>query len=189
MRWLVLLCLAVPCLGQIPEGNIERLRALADTFATALCRELRGWSQVWVSLEPHPAQWLLEHALVERLSGCGYQLFSTGSDTLPRLTVAIADVGVQYETLSADRLRRTVRWHLVATLRHPDGRLQALAPWHGVAQDTIVREAIPLVEQPYSFGSAPVPQQRSLWRELVEPALAVGTGAVILLLLFTLRSR
>jgi hypothetical protein len=186
---MMLLCLAVPCLGQPLEGNVERLRSLADSLAVMLCRELQGWSQVQLSVEPHPARWLLEHALVQGLAACGCQLSSSTADTLPRLTIAIADVGIRYERLSADRVQRTVRWHVLATLRLPDGSLRALAPWRVAAEDTLPQAAIPQVEQPYSFASALLPESRSLWQELVEPALAIGTGAVILLLLFTLRSR
>jgi hypothetical protein len=186
---MMLVCLVIPCLGQPLEGNVERLRSLADSLAVVLCRELHDWPQVQLSVEPHPAQWILEHALLQGLAACGCQLSSVAVDTLPRLTIAIADVGVRYERLSADRVQRTVRWHVLATLRLPKGHLRALAPWRVAAEDTLAQAAIPQVEQPYSFASAPLPESRSLWRELVEPVLAIGTGAVILLLLFTLRSR
>ncbi len=190
MREAIVLCCALPCFAQLPVSNIERLEMLADSLAGVLCGQLSGWSRLQLVLEPHPARWLLEHALVRGLSLCGHQLYSAEADTLPRLTIAIADVGVSYEPVSSERVRRTVRWHVLGTLRLPDGRLLALPSWRTAAHDTLARSSLPQVDQPsYSFGSAPMPEPHSLWRELLEPALAVGTGAVILLLLFTLRSR
>jgi hypothetical protein len=170
-------------------SNVERLRFLADSLARFLCPHLREWQRVRLSIEPHPARWLLEHALLEGLAHCGVAAYSDG-DTLPTLSVAIAEVGVYYERLSGGMVRRTVRWHVLLTKSAPGEPLVALPAWQTRLQDTLPMAAIPRVQEPaYGFAAAELPPERSVWREFVEPALAVAAAGVIVVLLFALRTR
>ncbi|MCS7169085.1 MAG: hypothetical protein NZ949_00510 [Candidatus Kapabacteria bacterium] len=173
----------------MPQGNVEGLHKLADSCARALCLQLRGWQQVSFQVAAHPAQWLLEHALANGFAKCGIRPL-TSSDSFPRLAVVIMDIGVSYERLSGDSLRRRLRLSIVATLSLPTGDFLPFPPWRAVSEDVLSISYLGSVDHPaYVFATAALPEQRSVWRELVEPLLAIAAGGVILLLLFTLRTR
>ncbi len=182
------IALALPCVGQLlPASNIERLSALADSFALGLCAQVQGYGTVGISIEPHPAQWLAEHAIALRCAGAGLTVLR--ADTLPHIRIALLDVGIHYEALSADRMRRVLRWSALATLHLPDRSVRALPLWQKVESDTVpVALRNQLEQSGYAFATAPLPQWRSLWQTVAEPAIALLSGAVIVLLLFTLRT-
>jgi hypothetical protein len=185
MRAVLFLALSLSCVAQV--ANVERLRVGADSCVAALCRMLPS-GPLAVRVVAHPASWLVEYALAHRFPLCGIRL--TAADTVPQLELAIADVGVHYERLSGELVQRTVRWQLLAFLRLPQGQMRALEPQYFWARDTLSLALLPQVDQPaYAFATAPLPEERSLWSEILQPALALATGAVIVLLLFTLRTR
>lgn len=181
--------LILPCVAQLPPAsNLERLSALADSCARALCVYVREHRAVGVAVEPHPARWLMEYAVASRCAAAGITVLAV--DTLPQLRIALLDVGVYYEALSAERMRRVLRWSVVATLRLPGGDVHAVPLWQRVESDTVPLALHAQLEQSgYTFATAPLPQWRSLWQAVAEPAIALLSGAVIVLLLFTLRTR
>ncbi|MCS7177111.1 MAG: hypothetical protein NZ960_05785 [Candidatus Kapabacteria bacterium] len=173
----------------LPPTNVEQLQKLADSCAQAVCQYLPGGKYVAFEVEPHPAQWLLEHAFAAGLARCGVVILEA-ADTVTRLKVVITDIGVIYERLSEGHVRRTVRLGVVPTLRLSNRQLVALPTWRAVHADTLSIAVVAAVEQPaYPFATARVPEHRSFWRDLLEPALALAAGGVILVLLFSLRTR
>jgi len=171
-----------------PASNLERFQVLADSFALDLCGQLQTYRSVSIIVEPHPARWLAEHAIVSQCAIAGIVLLA--KDTFPRVHVALLDVGVSYEALSGERVRRLLRWGAVATLRLANGQLVAFPPWQRVESDTLPYSLLGKVDHPgYPFTTAPVPQWHSFWHTIAEPAIALVTGGVIVLLLFALRTR
>lgn len=125
-----------------------------------------------------PAQWLV----AEKLVASGIRVRPSAP-----CIAAIADCAVRYalHPRARDSVERTFTVEL--RLMTPDTLTRASAHY----RDYLARHDIPAAELPRSaLTSSPVPPPpHSLWDDVLEPLVVVGSVATTLLLLFTVRSR
>ncbi len=188
MKWIAWLLLPLPLLAQ-PPTNVAQLYRLADSLAAELLRALPQMQSFRLRVIPHPAAWLLEHALARQAERFGVGIVPADS-AQASLELAIVEVGIRYDPLPDGLLRRSAQLSVSALLRSsPTVAMHPLPLYRMALVDTLPRRTLPAVEQPeYPFATAPVAEERSLWRELLEPAIATIAGGLLLVLLFTLRS-
>jgi hypothetical protein len=186
MKWIAWL-LPFPLLAQ-PPTNVAQLYRLADSLAAELLRALPQSQSLQLRVVPHPAAWLLEHALARQAERFGVAIVPADS-AQASLELAIVEVGIRYDPLPDGLLRRSAQLSVSALLRSSPAAMYPLPLYRMALVDTLPRRTLPAVEQPeYPFATAPVAEERSLWRELLEPAIATIAGGLLLVLLFTLRS-
>lgn len=174
IAWVLLCHLALS--AQVPT-NFALLDSLAREASISLLKVYRCDSVTIVPAES-VARWLI----AEKLLSSGVVVRTTAPCSL-----AIADCAVRYQLhpSDAEHIVRTVRVEL--RLLTPETALSTAQSY----TDTLARSDLVQVEMPRSeLTSAPVPPPpRSLWDDILEPAIVVVSAAVTLLLLFTARTR
>ncbi len=162
--------LARECLGELPPG--------VDSL----------------SLDASAQMPYLRSALVERWKTNGHEIYTAeGSvqheSSLPRLTIAIEDAGVDYTVADRRRFNRHVRLGLRYSLTGTDGRIILDERCSRTTADIIDRRAVAQFEnQAYAETRGELP--RGGWmRRFVEPAVITAATAIGVYLFFTLRSQ
>ena len=197
---LILLAWAAPeSAGQegSPPSNLTRIRGVlaraADSLAVALADQTPG--AVRLAVEPSEIAWLAEEQFSNRLRGSGWTPVEA-ADSGWLLKVVVDDISVVYRnagqtgvfgrelldrTVSADlRLRASAGEFTEPSV---DTRLSYSA------RDTIATTDVEFVETSYlPFTQGRVPQG-GFFSTVLEPVVVIGTIAVAVLLLFTVRSK
>lgn len=144
-----------------------------------------------LQVTPHNAQWLIEQHLFAL--PIPLRRLQRGDSLHSCLIIRPLDFAVRYFNLenNDEMLAREIQILLTLTAEKPTGIVQRLPNVSASYRDSIYRSTIPLVEsQQYEFARGIIPDPPgTLFRSLLEPLLVVASAAVVLLLLFTVRSQ
>jgi hypothetical protein len=195
---LLLVCAVAGADGQegSPRSNLTLIRGVlarsADSLAVALSEQPPG--EVMVRVQPPEIAWLAEEQFTTRLREAGWDPVST-PDAEWSLQVVVDDIAVLYSNpregglFASGLLDRTVS----ARVRVRALRGSSLEPildtgFIPTIQDTIASTDVEFVETSYlPFTQGRVPPS-GFFSTVLEPVVILGTIAVAVLLLFTVRS-
>jgi hypothetical protein len=192
---LLLLLACAPRLAA-QEDNLARLQGCARAVADSVTAGL-GDDTICVSIVNHEAAWLLDQAMVAAATDRHIPVRSCDSAHPASISMAITSLGVLYRELDdADRLERLARFEVSATLpatAAPGGNnVRAMRIYSVALSDTIDADGTSSLERSgYDFarGAFPPRPGGGFWKKLVEPAVVLGSAVVIVVLLFTVRSK
>jgi hypothetical protein len=137
----------------------------------------------------HPDGPWLESQFLTQATRAGREAVT--SDAPVVVTVVYNDVSTRYELVEhSDSVRRVITVDLSAQIEH-DGQRMLVTP--EPAQDTIVclrQDALAAESQQHqaTHGEMPDPD-RTIWDDVLEPAIFVVAAAATIVLLFTVRSQ
>jgi hypothetical protein len=160
-----------------PDVRKSEVRPLRDFVLMVLLPLL------WIAV---PAGLAAQQDNLDRLRGVASIL----SDSL---LVAITGLGVEYrEVDDQDLLERDVSMEITATLPGTSAGARSVRAYALHAIDTVNSDRTSLLEASgYSFtkGIGPARAGGGFWKKIVEPAVVLAASAVIVVLLFTVRSQ
>jgi hypothetical protein len=164
------------------------IRSMLDESFTTIIASVPNPS-VAVTVADHPDRRWFEAEFFTALNASGKEIVTTQAPATIHLVPV--DVSTQYRAVeSADSIQRVITVSLSAVLEH-DGRMQPLdvAP----LADTIVclrTDAVAAESSQHTAtrGEMPLPE-RSVWDDVLEPAIFVVAAVATVVLLFTVRSQ
>ena len=190
-----LLLLSVGNAGAQPD-NLARLQECARAAADSLLEGFAAGDTLCLSVADHPAAWIVEQA-VTAVANARRNVIATCGPGDPRsLSVAITAIGVEYrETEDSDSLERNALLSVSALLpggSRPGGISGRTSRTLSSARaDTVATDDLGVQEgagYPFAKGSSPA-SSGGFWSKVVEPAIVLGATAVVVILLFTVRSQ
>jgi|GEM_PF-2353667 len=187
------LLLGVTRPARAQEDNLARLRECARIIADSVAAELGG-DTICVAVVNHQAGWLLDQSIVLATEERKLPLRLCDSAHPAGATLAITSLGVFYQELDDDdAIERLAQFEVSATLpRRAGGTGRTVRTYSVGLRDTVAADATSLIERSgYEFarGSFPPSNGGGFWKKLVEPAVVLGATVIMVVLLFTVRSR
>ncbi len=177
------------------EDNLMRLRECARIIADSVAADL-GSDTICVAIVNHQAGWLLDQAVISAGEERKIPIRICDSTHPAEATLAITSLGVFYQELDDDddAIGRLAQLEVSATLpRRAGGNAGRTVRIYSVAlRDTVPADGTSLIERSgYEFarGSFPASNGGGFWKKLVEPAVVLGATVIMVVLLFTVRSR
>lgn len=174
------------------KNNTEIIDSLAQLSAKNIIMQLKSnrADSIVLSLGNHSAASIFETYLVNFGNKENIKFFQNKKD-YPQLNIVIFDLHTEYLPNDAeeDSLKRKIICKIGGTL-HQNNQIKELKTNDLVYSDEISRDDVPFIETSKNdYAKAPVPElPKSFFREFAEPLIIVGTAAVSVLLLFTIRS-
>lgn len=144
---------------------------------------------VEVLTSPHPDAVWLEQMFLQALTRDGRSIVTTGGATTVRLI--FADVSTRYEVLEqSDSIRRIVTVDVGATVtQNGMASVLPLTPW----VDSVIvlrQDALAAQDAQHTSTHAELPlPERTVWDDVLEPAIFVVAAVATVVLLFTVRSQ
>jgi len=139
----------------------------------------------------HSASWLIDQYLISEAIREGIVVFDSAR-FYTNLTINILEARTTYSTVPDDdmKINRTVRLTANFILKDKNGLISQKADVNRSYNDTLALEDIPKAgDSPYDFARADLPtEEPTFWQKALEPAVLIVSGAVIVYLLFTVRS-
>lgn len=184
------------------SGQVRRNLSITDSLMRVAAQQIQnnltstsGITSIHDTLRmqvtPHNAQWLIEQHLFAL--PIPLRRLQRGDSLHTFVNIRPLDFGVRYFTIenNDEMVAREVQIVLTLTTEKPDGFVVRLPSATASYRDSIYRTSVPFVEsQQYEFTRGAVPEPPgTLFRSLLEPLLVVASAAVVLLLLFTVRSQ
>jgi len=189
---LLLPIISYPAEEKMPRTNLEILDSLATETAELFCSKLNQMEidSAVLKIGEHPAKEFLLNKILQK---CMVKFYLADSLTmLPAIEITIDNYSAAYSLPSSgrDSLQREVRVSFSSYVKNKYGRIEALPIISNSYRDVIAREDIDFIKNTaYNFTNPPAPEaKRSFFEEFAEPFVIVGTAAVIVILLFTIRS-
>ena len=185
-----------PVEGSQLMTNLDVMRELAGEIAVRAIKEaeLKGVTDLEISVVPKEASWYIEGSIHESLAPLSMK---TRTDTLSPLMVefGISEARVEYSNVRKDWLfgsrmiDRTVHLRLATKiLERRTGAVKLLTEYDTSRTDTIGLSEVIAVENPAIPMTKGRQPQQSFFSNLAEPLVLVGSVAVAVLLLFNVRS-
>ena len=176
-----------------PATNLERLEAAAAALADSLITGIASSDSLCLSLVPHDAAWLVERAIVDRAASRGVSIRRCESFDPRRVDVAITSLGVLYRETDDGALERvtSMQWSVSAAVAHLGGQL---ARFEYATENVDTVEATDTTSlatsgYPFTSGIAVAHDSGGFWKRIVEPAVILAASAIVVILLFTVRSQ
>jgi hypothetical protein len=169
------------------------LRFSSHALAKQLRRPLFPQDTLHIAVIQHEGSWMLENALFADIPKAKRfrPIDSVRNGT--KLSVRITDLSTRYFAVpeNFDMLSREISCVLAASIETRDGAIQALEPISYTLRDTISRQHISTLEnKQYSFTTAHIPEAApNLWKKVIEPAVVILAGALVVLLFFLVRTQ
>ncbi|MDB5036367.1 MAG: hypothetical protein JWQ98_3608 [Chlorobi bacterium] len=193
MVLLPLLWIAVPAGLAAQQDNLDRLRGVASILSDSLLAGYAPNDTICAFVVSHDGAWIMDQAIVSaaelrKLASRRCDGIGNGSTI-----VAITGLGVEYrEVDDQDLLERDVSMEITATLPGTSAGARSVRAYALHAIDTVNSDRTSLLEASgYSFtkGIGPARAGGGFWKKIVEPAVVLAASAVIVVLLFTVRSQ
>lgn len=170
--------------------NYQVIDSLSLLFVTELTNEINKLNikSLNYTINNHDAKSLVEMNIIETLSNKDISIVSNELQSM--IHVNIGEVKVYYDLHpDNDSLYRNISFRATATLNH-DGRTYIIAKQQDIFRDAIPRANISDYEdKSFGFTQGTVPDPKlSLFDKIIKPAVYLATAAVMILLLFTVRS-
>jgi len=188
--WVAIVLLLVPCTADaqpISSTTMVIQQGLDEQYRQIIDRIPEG--SVEVQTSPHPDAVWLEQMFLQALVRSGRSIVTTGGSSVVRLV--FADVSTRYETVEmSDSIRRIVTVDVGATVLQNDrASVIPLTP----STETIVvlrQDALAAQSTQHTSTHAEMPlPERTMWDDVLEPAIFVVAAVATVVLLFTVRSQ
>lgn len=183
------------CLSlEIPRKNTVIFDEFAGVAADSLYVFVNSLNikSIILKTEPEKISWLVGNPLISKLSGSGIKIFndnSTGTAALMNLTIRKAYVS--YENCADDdSLIRKIEFKAEGNIRL-NGALLPLPVIDKSYSDVISRNDVNNIEDKnFDYARGVVPERDNwFYKSFIEPVIVVGTAAITVILLFTVRSQ
>lgn len=192
---IVALMLSPACVAQ--QTNLDRLNSCSQRLSDSLLAAYHSGDTLCVSVAEHPAAWVLDQAALGSAAARGLHVTSCEGARRAQIALAITELGVDYREIDdPDSLQRSVHMACSAALTSYQGEGSAairtarrIETW---LQDTIATAQMTAIEAPgydYTKGTRAAQSASGFWSRVVEPAVVLGAAAVMVILLFTVRSQ
>lgn len=174
------------------KNNMEIIDSLAQLSAKNIIMQMKTnrADSIVLSIENHSSASIFETYLVNFGNNENIKFFQNQKE-YPKLNLVIYDLHTEYLSNDAneDSLKRKIICKIGGTL-HQNNQIKELKTNDLVYCDEISRDDVPFIETSKNdYARAPLPEvPKSFFREFAEPLIIVGTAAVTVLLLFTIRS-
>lgn len=169
------------------------MRTASERVAKQLRMPLFPHDTLHVVIAPHEGAWMLENALFAHLKKVKRYRLVDSATFRAKLTVRLTDCAIRYFSCANafDSLARDASCALAAHVETPDGVVQPLESINVQLRDTIYRQAVPSLEsKQYAFASPAVPDAApNVWKQIVEPAVIILAGVLIIALFFFVRTQ
>ncbi len=177
----------------IPKSNYDLIDSLVKSASNLIIGSARQSDNDTFRIEfnRHPAAWLVREEISKSAENrkAGLKIKDSG---LPFMEIAIKDCGVAYEIYPDDNdtLIRIINVSISGILTTKDGKIIPLPEYSSSLKDKISVNDLPFVQSAqHDFANSPVPvPPKSFFRQLAEPFIVISTAALVVVLLFTVRS-
>jgi hypothetical protein len=170
---------------------------IMDSLARSLSEEAINFSScssgdsIRLIGNQNSASWLIDQYLISESIRRGIVVFDSAQVYIG-LTVNVTEAKTIYSTVPDDDMKfiREVNLGANIILRDKLGQLSQMEDIIRKYQDTLALEDIKKVgDSPYDFAHAEIPpEEPTFWQKALEPAVLIVSGAIIVYLLFTVRS-
>lgn len=174
--------------------NLERLEQCAADAADSLLTFAGSRDSLCLSIVAHDAGWVIERAFIERATSRGMAVHRCDDVDARRIDVAIREIGVVYHVTDDDEIAREARLDISANI----GRTGNAGPGLETRRVSVTRvdtvsadDTLMLADANYRFtdGVAAATPSAGFWKRIVEPAVVLAASAIIVILLFSVRSQ
>jgi hypothetical protein len=175
------------------KTNIDRLSECARRMSDSLMSGYRTGDTICLHVAEHPASWIVDQAALGAATARGLHVRPCDGGSRAGIDLAITDIGIDYREIDEiDSLERRARLACSAALTQTGAADSRTARTLEIALvDSIAAADVAAVEAPgYDFakGSRTADASGGFWNRVVEPAVILGASAVMVILLFTVRS-
>lgn len=195
-----LCCLCIPfATVEAQPDNLEQLQSCARNLADSVVRLFDRNDTLCVTIAENPASWIVDQAMLAVAERRGNVIRSCDQREDAAIGLAINAIGIEYLPVDeSDSMERRTRLDLNVSLpaleKGTNGTVgRSLRSFSSLLTDTVATDAIAALEASgYEFvhGKRPPPAgSTGFWSKVVEPAIVLGATAVVVLLLFTVRSQ
>lgn len=183
----------------MPAGtNLDRLAACARMVSDSVLARFQPGDTVCLRVADHPASWLIDQAALASAEARGVHIVTCDGVERSEIVIAVTSIGIEYLDLDddPDGLARSCHVSCGATLaaRQAAGAplVRSALELTGHTSDTVSSADLLMLEEsgyPFTKGARPDPGSGGFWSKVVEPAVILGASAVMVILLFTVRSQ
>jgi hypothetical protein len=193
----MVLALSPVCLSAQPD-NLQFLQQCARLAGDSLVAGYHSTDTLCLSVAAHPAAWLLEEGALSSALEHGIVVRHCADATDNGISIAVRSLGIAYLPLDEpDSVQRIAHLELSAILDAPpesrgEGGRRLTRSISVRRSDTVSADGTSLLEASgYEFarGTLPARQSSGFWSKIIEPAVILGASAVMVILLFTVRSQ
>jgi hypothetical protein len=193
----MVLALSPVCLSAQPD-NLQFLQQCARQAGDSLIAGYGAGDTICLSVAAHPATWLLEEAALNAALEHGIYVRHCPERPDNGISIAVRSLGIAYLPLDEpDSVQRIAHLEVSAAMdaspESPTGARRRLTRSISVRRtDTVSADGTSVLEASgYEFarGTLPPRQPSGFWSKIIEPAVILGASAVMVILLFTVRSQ
>ena len=176
--------------------NLDLCDSLVQTSSRRIAKQLRAplfpQDTLHISVAAHEGAWMLENAIFAHVPKAKRFRALDSNISRAKLTLRIADLSTRYFACAGnfDVVAREISCILTANVETRDGTVQMLEQVTEQRRDTVSRQSIPQMEsKQYSFAAANLPEAApNLWKQVIEPAIVILAGALVVALFFLVRT-
>ncbi len=148
-----------------------------------------AFQPILLTVGEHPDDSWLSALVLEQARTKGIEIRTEGDHA--KLTIIPRKLGMEYRgTSSADSVTREISVSINATLEN-NGRLTLISPPPAVVVNTCTRSEAMATQslQLHATHAELPPEERTVWEDVLEPAIFVAAAITTVVLLFTVRSQ
>jgi hypothetical protein len=178
--------------------NLQFLQQCARQAGDSLIAGYGSTDTLCLSVAAHPAAWLLEEGALSAALDHGIYVRHCAEGADNGISIAVRSLGITYLPLDEpDSVQRIAHLEVSAALdarpESPTETRRRLTRSISVDRsDTVSADGTSMLEASgYEFarGTMPPRQSSGFWSKIIEPAVILGASAVMVILLFTVRSQ
>ena len=178
--------------------NLEQIRRGASQLVAPLLERYSPGDSLCLRVADHPASWVLEQSALERAEARSLAIYRCQAPAPTGLLLALTEISVFYRLLDdTDSTERRTRVAISASLPGEIADAGRQAPLvsrsHSLELvDTVGTDRLRWLEgSGYDFarGTSIATHTPGFWERIVEPAVILAASAVMVILLFTVRSQ
>jgi len=185
----IIMATIVPCRAGEVTSTIEVVTRSMEGAIDSALRTIPAGSRIQVSVDNHPdARWL--ESTVMRLATEKRIVIAT-EQTTSEVSVVVNDLSTKYEAVgSADSIRRVVTTDVSFIVTSGGERRVVQPPAQRDVVTCLRRDALAAESAQHASTHGEMPaEERTLWDDVLEPAIFVVAAVATVVLLFTVRSQ
>jgi len=177
----------------IPKSNYSIIDSLVKESTQKIVDNLSDNSSKLfkLNINHHPAAWLVKELIIKEAAKRNIA-FSTDDSLTSRVDISINDLRVSFDNFSEDddSLIRKVSINLSGVVSSNNHQITPIPNFIFTYSDKVSRNDLPLIQSPqHDFANSQVPSvPKSFFREIAEPFIIISSAALVVILLFTVRS-
>lgn len=183
---------------ELPEGNLTELRRALYGLSDSILAHFSHGDSISLEVVAPDGAWLVLQELVAAAERRGVAVLPGGAVGVRSLTASVGGLGVRYlRTDEPDSLERIVTVALNAVV--PTGTGGPSEKGYLVSRlfsatriDTVAASDTSYIESggfAFSQGIPPDTASGGFWSKIVEPVVVIGSAAIMVILLFSVRSQ